>query len=504
MYNFSICAIFKNESHILEEWLLHYIYHGIEHFYLVNDNSNDNFIDIINKYKPYITLFNNDIQTKNVGRQSLIYEKYFRSILNESNWFAILDLDEFLYSPIDVFIPNIIKKYDNFSQIIVIWLHFGSNEHLYQPQSVVEGFTKRSIIDESTMYYSYKSIFKGNSLLNFSIHSQNVIGESINLRYQENDIHELIINHYNIQSLDFYLKIKSTKGDADNWFEHCNLERNLDLFKKYDINDIYDDRLYNQNKFNLLTNIITKIKNNKINNDNDDVTMIITSCNRPKLLEITLKSFMKYNTYPIKDIFIIDDSGIIGCNDNIINKFKNSITIKNIYNIKNIGQIESIDKVYSYVTTKYIFHCEEDWEFLQSGFIEKSLHIFNENKNEKIFTVWLRPHYCTSGHPIIYDNNNKGYYKMKADFSYMHNEQIYTWCGFTLNPGLRKTKDCLLFHPYSVICDKFKKNDIEFIGEYNVNKKYADAGYYAVILDDPKGYVNHIGQNDHIQRICDT
>ena len=78
MYNFCIYAIFKNESHILEEWLLHYIYHGVEHFYLINDNSNDNFIEIINKYKSYITLFNNDIQTKIFGRQELIYEKYLR------------------------------------------------------------------------------------------------------------------------------------------------------------------------------------------------------------------------------------------------------------------------------------------------------------------------------------------------------------------------------------------------------------------------------------------
>ena len=113
MYTFCICAVFKNESHILEEWLLHYIYHGVEHFYLVNDNSNDHFESILNKYSKYITLFHNDIQTKNVGRQTMIYDKYFRPILNESKWFAILDLDEFLYSPGDTHLPTIIEKYNN-------------------------------------------------------------------------------------------------------------------------------------------------------------------------------------------------------------------------------------------------------------------------------------------------------------------------------------------------------------------------------------------------------
>lgn len=70
MYNFCVCSVFKNEAHILEEWLLHYIYHGIEHFYLVNDNSLDQYKDIIDKYSNHITLFNNDIETKIVGRQS--------------------------------------------------------------------------------------------------------------------------------------------------------------------------------------------------------------------------------------------------------------------------------------------------------------------------------------------------------------------------------------------------------------------------------------------------
>lgn len=496
MYNFCVCAVFKNESHILEEWLLHYIYHGTEHFYLVNDNSSDNFIDIINKYSKYITLFNNDIQTTNVGRQILIYNKYFKNILNQSKWFAIMDLDEFLYSPDNVHLPNIFNKYDNFAQIRVNWLHFGSNEHKYQPQSVVEGFTRRAYTDETKPYYSYKTIFKGHLLNSFNIHTHIVNGNEIYLKYNETSVPELIINHYSIQSLDFFLKVKSTRGDINNWFDHQKLLRDTAYFNGYDINDIYDDRLLNQNK-----KIIDLVKYNKVNKS-DDVTIVLTSCNRPELLDATLNSFIQKNTYPILETYIIDDSGIIGCNDSVISKYT-SLNIKSIYNNKNIGQIQSIDKVYSYVKTKYIFHCEEDWEFLQPGFIEKSMKIFNENPSDKIYTVWLRPHHCTSGHPILYDNLQKGYYKMKPDYSYYDKGHIYTWCGFTFNPGLRKTFDCLLFHPYSLKCEKSVKNGKEYIGEYTLNKKYADAGYYAVILDNPAGHVNHIGWEKHIKRDWD-
>jgi hypothetical protein len=69
MYNLILCAVFKNESHILSEWIQHYLCRGVEHIYLINDYSTDNFLPIINKYSSKVTLFHNDIVTKNVGRQ---------------------------------------------------------------------------------------------------------------------------------------------------------------------------------------------------------------------------------------------------------------------------------------------------------------------------------------------------------------------------------------------------------------------------------------------------
>ena len=120
MYYFSVCSVFKNEAHILEEWILHYLHHGIEHFFLVNDNSNDDYMCIVDKYSNYITLMHNDIVTKDVGRQSHIYEKYFRQHLDKTKWMASIDLDEFLYSPNSVNIQNILRKYENYAQSALI------------------------------------------------------------------------------------------------------------------------------------------------------------------------------------------------------------------------------------------------------------------------------------------------------------------------------------------------------------------------------------------------
>lgn len=231
-----------------------------------------------------------------------------------------------------------------------------------------------------------------------------------------------------------------------------------------------------------------------------DVTLIITSCNRPSLLNKTLESFLAYNTYPIYETYIIDDSGVIDCNEHVIDKYKEILKITSIYNSSNIGQIPSIDKVYSQVKTNWIFHCEEDWEFIQSGFIEKSFNVFEENPTEKIYTVWLRPHNDTSHHPINYDAMGRGYYEMNREFSYTLGNTSYKWCGMTFNPGLRRRDVCMLFHPYSVKCNSFECKNKTYVGEYEVNQNYAKLGYYSMILADPKGHVRHIGWNDHIKR----
>jgi hypothetical protein len=90
----------------------------------------------------------------------------------------------------------------------------------------------------------------------------------------------------------------------------------------------------------------------------EEITLFITACNRPDLLKITLESFVKYNTYPIKEAFIIEESGIQNIND-----FAYDILpypCKLIYNPKKIGQMKSIEKGIQYITTPYTFHCEED------------------------------------------------------------------------------------------------------------------------------------------------
>jgi hypothetical protein len=260
-FYFSVGAIFKNESHILKEWLEHYAARGVEHFYLINDDSTDNFRDILDPWieKGTVTLFDTSSSpSSKKGRQVVFYEKFFAPILRHTRWLAILDLDEFLYSPTATQLPTILKRYEHLSQIRVNWVWFGSNGFVKQPASVVQGFTKRATYGHRKWSpgpngwgingsHGPKCIFQTSMYRSFGIHEHRVKGRTENLSYERNVKDPLLlINHYAVQSLDFWMTVKATRGDANRHFRTD--ARNLDYFKCWDINDIEDLRLANQVK----------------------------------------------------------------------------------------------------------------------------------------------------------------------------------------------------------------------------------------------------------------
>lgn len=226
-----------------------------------------------------------------------------------------------------------------------------------------------------------------------------------------------------------------------------------------------------------------------------EVTMVLTSCNRLNELKVTLESFFKYNTYPIKKIIIIEDSGKIGCIDECLCIIPSNVEKNIIYNERNIGQTSSIDKAYSLVDTEYIFHCEDDWEFYDYSFIEKSLDILLTN--DKIYTVWLRKYknykVVRNHHPVEPQIYNNMYRKMGS-----FKERRNTWHGFTFNPGLRRLKDCKLLMPYS----SYKNSPLTNCGgpEQALSNLYYEKGYISAITINENGYVRHIGWDNPCKR----
>ena len=233
----------------------------------------------------------------------------------------------------------------------------------------------------------------------------------------------------------------------------------------------------------------TKTDMNNMFSTNSDVTVVLTSCGRFDLLEKTLTSFFTHNTYPLKAILIVEDSGKTGIENCIPKSVREQVTV--MVNHRPIGQIASIDKAYAEVKTPYLFHCKDDWLFYRPDFIESSKTILEIEP--RALMVWLRSYH----HDLAYygkctlllndrkKTENVAYYEMGSTLS-------YNQC-FSFNPGLRRYAQ----YPengYAALVARGKSpTDVEIAA----SKKYNADGYFSVLLENDA--VKHIGFGRHVQ-----
>jgi hypothetical protein len=140
-YELTICLNFKNAAPYLAEWLEFHQIVGVEHFYLYNNNSADNYQVVL---EPYIRA---GIVTLNEWPQSpafpASYEHCVQRHGHEARWIAFLDDDEFLFPTVHVNLRKVLRNYQRYPAVAVHWILFGSSGHLQRPPGlVVENYLK--------------------------------------------------------------------------------------------------------------------------------------------------------------------------------------------------------------------------------------------------------------------------------------------------------------------------------------------------------------------------
>jgi hypothetical protein len=130
-YTFSICATFKDEASYLKEWIEYHLLVGVDHFFLYNVGSTDNFLKTLSPYikKNIVTLVNwynwNQNREENAHEWALAvqipaYENALKLLaLEKTKWMIFLDIHEFLVSPTEYKIPDLLKEYDAYCGIML-------------------------------------------------------------------------------------------------------------------------------------------------------------------------------------------------------------------------------------------------------------------------------------------------------------------------------------------------------------------------------------------------
>jgi len=219
--------------------------------------------------------------------------------------------------------------------------------------------------------------------------------------------------------------------------------------------------------------------------ETSEITFVLTSCDRFDLLRRTLETFDFHNTAPLRHAFIVEDSGREGVYDCLPSHWVTNSTV--IVNRCKLGQLASIDRVYEQVSTPWVFHCEDDWEFYRPGFIEDSIALLS--LDPCALQVWLRSikHDLSIHNPYIKTGPRLLFQQIPHYRVHSDNQD---WQGFSFNPGVRRTADYRTHAPYA-----------QHGSEKKLSRLYGSDGRYALVLENDA--VLHTGFNCHVERDTD-
>ena len=141
-YGVSICAIFKNESPYLKEWIEYNHIVGIDHFFLYNNNSEDDYISVLQPYidNGIVTL----CQWPHNQKQMECYMDCIENYSSETQWLGFIDIDEFIVPKSTDNIHDFLKPFEKkYGSVMIYWRLYGSSGLMNRDLSdyVSESFT---------------------------------------------------------------------------------------------------------------------------------------------------------------------------------------------------------------------------------------------------------------------------------------------------------------------------------------------------------------------------
>jgi len=124
-YNVAVCAIFKNEAPYLREWIEFNHIVGVEHFYLYNNDSNDDFQNIL---QPYIESGLVTLKDWPGAQQQMpAYYDCFEKFAKETKWLGFIDVDEFVVPKSTNNLYEFLQKFECYGAVNMYWRIFGSS-----------------------------------------------------------------------------------------------------------------------------------------------------------------------------------------------------------------------------------------------------------------------------------------------------------------------------------------------------------------------------------------
>lgn len=225
----SLVSIFWNESKYLKEWIEFHLLIGIDKIYLVNNNSTDNYMTILQPYiengKVILSNIYVDI-TKNQGghdNEVLLVKEWVKEmnrIVGESQeeWIIHVSTDEFIFPTKKDNIKDVLSQFPkNVGEISVNWVLFGNNGIELKENELLIDKIRKSSKDDEVYNLHVKPILRPEAIkyipsVHYSSLKPNYIkvdsnNDSLNFKtpYETKKFvcDELVINHYRFRDVSY-------------------------------------------------------------------------------------------------------------------------------------------------------------------------------------------------------------------------------------------------------------------------------------------------------------
>ena len=260
-YELAIVLIVKNAAVYMGEWIEYHLLAGVDHFYIYDNDSEDNLKEVL---QPYIAAGRVDYEKiSGKSAQCVAYNDAVQKYRFDCRYMAFIDDDEFIRvvdnsKSIKDVIREIFDQYPTAAGLTMFFYTFGSNGHEKADYSVnvIERFLRRDanphklpkmLVNPRQVDHvpnpHYTVFFKGL----YAINSEGIANDFIDPKTQKLLVEtpvtdKIFINHYTVKSREEYLN-KCNRGDV--FF--VKSEYSLKMFAEINAsaNEVFDDGILN-------------------------------------------------------------------------------------------------------------------------------------------------------------------------------------------------------------------------------------------------------------------
>jgi hypothetical protein len=205
----AICCVFQNEAEWLKEWIEFHRLIGVEHFYLYNNLSQDDYLEVLEPYveEGIVELFDFPKTPFKNTDQLTVYNHALRLSREQNDWLAIIDTDEFITPMEQQSLKEYLKDKKNYGGIFAKWQLFGTSgvKFLEPDELLIEKLIYKAP-DNDGHHIRGKSIVR--PIYTKRVWDPHEAKYLKDRRLLKPGINQIRINHYYVRTEDFLFNVK--------------------------------------------------------------------------------------------------------------------------------------------------------------------------------------------------------------------------------------------------------------------------------------------------------